>query len=140
MDAADEGGWTPLMYASHYGHYQVVRRLLAAGANPNVPQPTTGRTALMLAANNGHTRCIDRLVEGGALIGSRDRDGHDAAYYATQHGHGHNSLIANILGIPLSQRKPASMVRACVNPERRNLIAMAQTRSGDKTPQKRLFT
>ena len=96
----NNSGWTPLMYAAHYGHYNVIRVLLQHGANNSLQEPNNGKTALMLAASNGHTRCIEMLVcQGGADITQRDFSGNSASFYATHYGHGSNKIIARLLAI-----------------------------------------
>jgi len=130
VNGMDQSGWTPLMYAAHYGHYAVVRRLLKAGADPNQAHPTTGRTALMLAANNGHTRCIEQLVSGGADRSLRDNKCHDAVHFAVTHGHGQNKLISQILGFAIAPRRPSGITP---NTERARLIAMAAANHSHST-------
>ena len=43
----DQKGWTALMYASDYSHYQVIEFLLKANADPSI-QIQNGMTALMI--------------------------------------------------------------------------------------------
>lgn len=33
----DDGGWTPIVWASEHDHLNVVKYLLKRGANPNIP-------------------------------------------------------------------------------------------------------
>ena len=108
--AVNSSGWTPLMYASHYGHFGVVRVLLEAGCLVDQREWQDQRTALMLAASNGHTKCLDLLVNtGGADIMAADSSGRTAADYAVTHGHGDNQIIRQILKIgksnPLQNQK-----------------------------------
>lgn len=49
----DGDGWTPLHYAAAYGHGNVVRELLGAGAD-RAARTTEGKRAADLAATNGH--------------------------------------------------------------------------------------
>ena len=70
---------TALMWAAAEGHVDVVKALLAAGADPNrkarvndlddrkhADHPTGGFTALMFAVRNGHEEVARALVKGGA--------------------------------------------------------------------------
>src|SRR6266480_1931544 len=61
--AADIVNNTPLMRAAYRGHVDVVKELLAYGADPNA-RNAFGNTAATLAARNGHSK-----VE--SLLGSR---------------------------------------------------------------------
>lgn len=112
LDGADAGavnssGWTPLMYAAHYGHISVVRVLIEAGCDVNQKEWTDQRTALMLAASNGHTKCLDLLIgTGKADFSVTDSAGKTAAYYAVAHGHGGNQIIRELLQI--ATPKPAA--------------------------------
>ena len=56
---------TPIRGASNNGHLAVVRTLLAAGADCNVPS-MGNRTAAMGAAMNGHVDILDLLIKAGA--------------------------------------------------------------------------
>ena len=105
LDGADAGpvnssGWTPLMYAAHYGHISVVRVLVEAGCDVNQKEWSDQRSALMLAASNGHTKCLDLLINtGGADITATDSSGKTAAHYAAAHGHAGNQIIRELLQI-----------------------------------------
>jgi len=57
IDAADESGYTPLMYAAtiDFGDTRAVKALLAAGADPNI-RNGEGRTAREQARHYQHTR------------------------------------------------------------------------------------
>ena len=60
-------GWTPLTHASSEGLFYIVRCLLNAGADVNVPNKD-GKPALLLAADKGHTEIVKMLVENGAVL------------------------------------------------------------------------
>jgi TonB family protein len=83
VDAADEAGWTALMYAAEAGHDEVVEALLEAGAKPNL-QNQAGETALHLAARHGRTASADLLLKAGADLGLRDAEGRTALYRAIE--------------------------------------------------------
>jgi TonB family protein len=83
LDAADETGWTALMYAVEGGHDEIVEMLLEAGASPN-PQNQAGETALHLAARQGRTASARLLLRAGADFGLRDSEGRTPLYRAIE--------------------------------------------------------
>ena len=50
LDKINRGGWTPLMYAANVGRDNILKLLLGANADINVPSRNEGHTALMLAS------------------------------------------------------------------------------------------
>jgi len=88
LDFLDDNGFTPLMYASAIGNYNIVRLLLTgirnegiSGANLNL-RNLEGRTALMFAANRNHTICVKLLLEHRPDLTIKDQDGFTAYEYA----------------------------------------------------------
>ena len=61
---------------------QVLRLLLAAGADANLGSQFEGLTALHLAAIFGHAQVAHALLEHGACLAMRDSNGHTAAELA----------------------------------------------------------
>eukprot|EP00752_Nemacystus_decipiens_P010323 g9196.t1 len=61
VDAADDCGRTPLLGACHYGHADVVKRLLEAGADPSL-RDSGGMSPVSVAAWRGKVRCLDALL------------------------------------------------------------------------------
>ena len=55
-------GVTPLSAACIYGHAEVTRALLSAGADPE-KQLSNGMTALHWTATTGHTSCLLTLLQ-----------------------------------------------------------------------------
>ncbi|XP_054165457.1 ankyrin repeat and SAM domain-containing protein 3-like [Oppia nitens] len=97
VNVVNDSGWTPLVYASNFGHFNIVRLLLRFSAEVNF-QDNECRTALMMAASNGHTRCIDILINTGKADKTlTDITGYTALNYAINNGHGSNKLIKNLL-------------------------------------------
>src|SRR5262249_35487465 len=66
------GGWTPLMYAALYGDADTVKKVLAAGANPNAATEL-GTTALMVAVHNADS--TRALLKAGANPNPTPQDG-----------------------------------------------------------------
>ena len=52
----------PLSEASHFGHFLVVKELIAAKADIN-GKNTAGESALSLASQKGHTEVIQQLIK-----------------------------------------------------------------------------
>jgi uncharacterized protein len=86
---------TALMWASAEGHLEVVKALLAAGADPNLKahvstiterkdadHPSGGFTALMFATRNGHADVVEALIKGGADPKLTNADGASATIVA----------------------------------------------------------
>ena len=62
VDAQTKAGYTPLHVASHFGHQNMIRFLLAHGADVNA-LTTQGYTPLHQAAQQGHQQVIHQLLE-----------------------------------------------------------------------------
>ena len=74
------------MTASRTGNAEVVKLLLAAGADPNAKEPTKGQTAVMWAAFEGHADAVKVLLEGEANFRATANGGYDALMYAVREG------------------------------------------------------
>jgi ankyrin repeat protein len=86
---------TALMWAAAEGHADVIKTLLAAGADPNrkgrittiaerkhADHPSGGFTALMFAVRNGHSDAVKALIAGGADTSATNGDGATALIVA----------------------------------------------------------
>ncbi|KAJ9055747.1 hypothetical protein DSO57_1000605 [Entomophthora muscae] len=62
VDAKDEEGSTPLIYAACFGYYEVAKALVKAGASVNV-QDKNGWPPLMWAMSNKHEDIVKLLLE-----------------------------------------------------------------------------
>jgi len=82
-------GWTPLIYAAFNGHHEVVRYLLAQGAQIDA-QAENGFTALIAAARGGHEETIKLLLKQGANPNLKSDQGETAMDFALR---GDNTLI-----------------------------------------------
>ena len=89
IEAASEGGWTPLLIAAKAGHADVVEALLGAHIPANVNARTSsGMTALHWAAENGYARVVERiLAEDKAWKNPKDSFHTTPLLRAGQHGH-----------------------------------------------------
>ena len=70
VNGKGEAGWTPIMYAALYGDADVVRVLLAQGANPKA-QNDGGGTALMYAVEDAEK--VRLLIESGPRRSAHSR-------------------------------------------------------------------
>jgi hypothetical protein len=75
---------TPIFLASMSGHDAIVCLLLAASANPDVPDRER-ITPLMISCRSGHVSVVRKLVEAGASLKQTDSSGNDAWSYASRH-------------------------------------------------------
>ena len=84
INASDDDGYTPLIWAQLGNRPEVVRLLLDRGAEINA-QDREGYTALHQAAMSGRDAILEILLERGASVGTRNRNGWtplmDAASY-----------------------------------------------------------
>ncbi|CAM9835991.1 unnamed protein product, partial [Ectocarpus sp. 13 AM-2016] len=82
-DALENGGSTPLIYASRSGHLSVVNTLLAAGADVTI-RDVESYSALDKAVCNGHIDVIGALLRHGADVNACDDDGFTPLHLAAQ--------------------------------------------------------
>jgi ankyrin repeat protein len=81
LDAASDEGISPLIAASSEGHLDVVKLLIASGANVDC-KDQDDTTALMAASARGHLDAVKELVAAGAKVNEQNRDGHSALMFA----------------------------------------------------------
>ncbi|CAI8014407.1 Ankyrin repeat, SAM and basic leucine zipper domain-containing protein 1 [Geodia barretti] len=71
------------MMASHFGHVEVVDKLLQHGATVDLQSELTGYTALMFACKGGHLDTVIGLMEHGADAKIRNVEGITASDVAS---------------------------------------------------------
>lgn len=81
VNAINDDGTTPLMYAARDGSSSVVKVLLEAVANVNTVD-NSRKTALMYAAEKNNPDVVNVLLDAGAKIDMKDEDGCKAVDYA----------------------------------------------------------
>ncbi|KAI7886972.1 hypothetical protein K492DRAFT_139946 [Lichtheimia hyalospora FSU 10163] len=74
IDARDEDGTTPLIYAACFGKVEIAQALLDAGAKTDV-QDSFGWSALMWATNNNQDALVKVLLENGASSHTKSAKG-----------------------------------------------------------------
>ena len=93
LDITDDTGATPLLMASGIGHTDVVKELIAAGADINITD-NDGFTPLMMASGMGHTNIVEALIAAGADLNIASVDGVRPLNMANELGH---TKIAELL-------------------------------------------
>lgn len=96
INAKKRNGMTPLYLASEKEHSQIVKLLLEAGANPNIPLNNTekenpSQTPLFVAVRKGNIGIVKQLIKWGANANYEDKKNKDVSYYAS------NATIQRIL-------------------------------------------
>ena len=103
--ASNREGVTPVQLAAMNGSPQMLRRLLAAGADPNAPLTPYGDTALMMAARTGKTDAIRVLLESGANANTREKwGGTTPLMWAVAEGHADAVKVLVDAGADVSAR------------------------------------
>ena len=86
VDAHNNNGWTPLNYASLYGHESTVKLLLEYGSDVN-GKDKYGLTALMYASRYGQESVVKLLLDHGADVNLQNNSGYTALMWASLYGH-----------------------------------------------------
>ncbi|PJK12446.1 hypothetical protein CO614_05375 [Lysobacteraceae bacterium NML120232] len=85
VDARGRQGRTALQQAAQAGHAEIVKTLLAAGADPLL-RDEEGQDAWLLAATGGQQAVLELLLAAGADVNSIDPEGRDALMRAIENG------------------------------------------------------
>ena len=85
-DSADRINQTALYFAARHGFTEVVKALLAAGAEVDKPAGHKKRTALFMAAINGHYETAKVLIAAGGDINKLDNEGITPLHYVVSGG------------------------------------------------------
>lgn len=94
-------GWTPLHYAAAKGQLPVVEFLLSKGALPNAPAPN-GTNPISMAAQAGAVDTVQVLLAAGADPTAVNTNGVDAIQAARDRGH---TRLANALEEVVAKRR-----------------------------------
>ncbi|KAG0043890.1 hypothetical protein BGZ83_010932 [Gryganskiella cystojenkinii] len=98
LDAQDEDGTSPLIYAACFGHVEIASMLLQAGAVVDA-RDKFGWTALVWATNNKHDNMVRLLLEQGASTSATTAKGHTLVDFL-RHDPNDNSKIVQIFQEP----------------------------------------
>ncbi|XP_060951251.1 pre-mRNA splicing regulator USH1G-like [Limanda limanda] len=86
LNAPDEDGMTPTLWAAYRGHLEALRLIVGRGGDPDRCD-IWGNTPLHLAAANGHHNCLSFLVVFGANVWCLDNDYHTPLDMSATKGH-----------------------------------------------------
>ena len=86
VDALDEDGWTPLLWAAAHGNEETVEALLDAGANREAATRLERQSALTLAAKWNRVEVVETLLRRGLAPNRRDSIGWSALMWASLQG------------------------------------------------------
>jgi len=86
IEGCDAHGYSALATAVYFGHYNVVRVLIAFGADHDI-LIQKGATLLIVAAVNGYAEIGESLISLGVPIEVVDGDGDSAMSVAKKQGH-----------------------------------------------------
>ncbi|KAF9333094.1 hypothetical protein BG006_004030 [Podila minutissima] len=98
IEAQDEDGTTPLIYAACFGHVEIAFMLLEAGAIVDA-RDKFGWTALVWATNNKHDNMVRLLLEQGASTTAQTAKGHTIVDFL-RHDPNDNTRIVQIFQEP----------------------------------------
>ncbi len=88
-------GFTPLGYACYFGHYEVAKFLIGAGANVNLPSSNAFKVApLHSACAISHVELVKLLLANGADVNARQNSGFTPLHSAAHNG---NADLAQLL-------------------------------------------
>ncbi|KAF9355996.1 hypothetical protein BGX26_005855 [Mortierella sp. AD094] len=98
IEAQDEDGTTPLIYAACFGHTEIAFMLLEAGAVVDA-RDKFGWTALVWATNNKHENIVRLLLEQGASTSAQTAKGHTIVDFL-RHDPNDNAKIVQVFQEP----------------------------------------
>ncbi|XP_054460584.1 ankyrin repeat and protein kinase domain-containing protein 1 [Anoplopoma fimbria] len=86
VNAGGENGWTPLHLACHHGKPEVVAKLLAAKADPNMSEDSEGWTPLHVACSSASLPSVLHLISHHADVNAVNSGNATPLHLAAQHG------------------------------------------------------
>ena len=123
VDARGEQGDTLLHWVTFEGNEDMVKWLIAAGADPNA-RVEKGSTPLHLAAYSGHTSIAELLIEHGAVVNVKTDAGITPLDWAQRNGH--DDVISLLLGNGAKQGRQPPRSRSTVAPARERRAKLKQ--------------
>ena len=87
-NARDENGWNALHFASYYGHYQIIERLIANNVS-TIATTSKKETPLLFAVKGSHFAVAERLLrcsKDDNIVGAEDEQGQQPVHHTTRTG------------------------------------------------------
>lgn len=106
LDSFDDEEESPLMRAAMAGHVQIIRELLAAGADPDWFKASNGETPLYVACSEGHSACVEELAIHSSQLNVRKIPTNETALYVAC-SKGHLEVVKTLIkaGVDTSERQ-----------------------------------
>lgn len=125
IDAVDNYGFTPLMYAAEFDHYDVVNLLLNNGASIDI-QNEDGYTALMRVSHTTHIDIAMLLMDSGADLELKNNKGNTALMIA-HNARAHKDLVGLFIsnGANVNQQNidgNTLLIDACIAHNRKDIL------------------
>ncbi|KAF0297324.1 Histone-lysine N-methyltransferase EHMT2 [Amphibalanus amphitrite] len=118
VNRQDDGGWTPVVWASEHKHPVVVKYLLERGANPQLCDEEQN-TGLHWAAFSGSMEIAELFLAAGCHVNSPNVHGDTPLHIAARQRHYHCTLLMLAHGANLYLRnREGSVPLDCCGPDR----------------------
>lgn len=95
LDFQGNSGRTPLMEAIYFGHKEIAKELIMAGASLDTQDDFLGKTLLMHVATSGNKEIVVELIKAGAKLDIQDNYGNTALILASDVGQ--KEIVAELI-------------------------------------------
>ncbi|KAL8562887.1 hypothetical protein ACOMHN_004579 [Nucella lapillus] len=125
INATDEGGWTPLMWATESQLVNVVKYLVSRGGDPN-KKDNEENNALHWAAFAGSVEITELFLDLGCELDSPNEHGDRPLHIAARQDHYEVVviLLARGANVDLKNNKEETPVSCCINPNSQVCMAL----------------
>lgn len=107
LDAQDEHGWTALIYAAYHGNFEIIKQLIAAGANTEIKSKNSKKTAFDFATEKQKGNIYAQAAHEGKEIYQQKISWKNKCHKETaEQLHGINDLANLTIEYAFDPRKP----------------------------------